>query len=149
MDLSKYAIGATGVGTSALGLKKMACLKIRVDNVDLDKLKTISADLSKLNDVVDVKDNMLSKELCIVNWLPKLMLLIVIPSFSGLAKNLDRRYPTLVGWSRRLITTQKLRRLKTSYLLLLIYLLPLLSIQKPQSSKINYLTLLNSLPNLL
>ena len=32
-------------------------LKIRVDNVDLDKLKTISADLSKLNDVVDVKDN--------------------------------------------------------------------------------------------
>ena len=32
-------------------------LKIRVDNVDLDKLKTISADLSKLSDVVDVKDN--------------------------------------------------------------------------------------------
>lgn len=57
MDLSKYAIGATGVDTSALGFKKMACLKIRVDNVDLDKLKTISADLSKLNDVVDVKDN--------------------------------------------------------------------------------------------
>ena len=57
MDLSKYAIGATVVDTSALALKKMDRLKIRVDNVDLDKLKTISADLSKLSDVVDVKDN--------------------------------------------------------------------------------------------
>ena len=57
MDLSKYAIGTTDVDTSALVLKKMACWKIRVDNVDLDKLKIISADLSKLGDVVDLKDN--------------------------------------------------------------------------------------------
>ena len=57
MDLSKYAIGTTGVDTSALVLKRMACWKIRVDNVDLDKLKIISADLSKPGDVVDLKDN--------------------------------------------------------------------------------------------
>ena len=33
---------------------------------------------------------------------------------------LTERYPILMGWSRRLITTQHLQRLKTRYLALLI-----------------------------
>ena len=42
-----------------------------------------------------------------------------------------KRYPTLVGWSKRLITTNKSQRLNTRPLVLLILLLLLLLIQKP------------------
>ena len=35
-------------------------------------------------------------------------------------KMLTKRYVALVGWSRRLITTQKLHRLKTRHLVLLV-----------------------------
>ena len=31
----------------------MACLKTKVDNLDVDKLKIVPADLSKLSNVVD------------------------------------------------------------------------------------------------
>ena len=54
MDLPKYAIGATGVDKSAMASEtKLSSLRTRVDNVDFDKLKTTSADLSKLSNVLD------------------------------------------------------------------------------------------------
>ena len=45
---------ATGVGISNLAAKAdLASLNAEVDKIDLDKLKTVSADLSKLSNVVD------------------------------------------------------------------------------------------------
>ena len=53
-DLSKYATKtdlkkATGIDTSNLALKS----KTEVDKIDVDKLKTLSVDLSKLSNVVN------------------------------------------------------------------------------------------------
>ena len=46
--------GATGVDTSNLAVKSdLVSLKSKVDRTDIDKLKTVTADLSKLNNVVD------------------------------------------------------------------------------------------------
>ena len=46
--------GATGVDTSNLAVKSdIVSLKSKVDKTDIDKLKTVTADLSKLNNVVD------------------------------------------------------------------------------------------------
>ena len=46
--------GATGVDTSNLAVKSdLVSLKSKVDKTDIDKLKTVTADLSKLNNVVD------------------------------------------------------------------------------------------------
>ena len=58
-DLSKYATKtdlkkATGIDTSNLALKSnLAKLKTEVDKIDVDKLKTLSVDLSKLSNVVN------------------------------------------------------------------------------------------------
>ena len=40
------------------------CLEAKVDRIDINKLKTVSADLSKLNNVVD---NDVVKKLCLIN----------------------------------------------------------------------------------
>ena len=59
LDLSNYATkanlkGATSIDTSMLVSKAdLAGLKTKLDNLDMDKLKTVPADLSKLNNVVD------------------------------------------------------------------------------------------------
>ena len=46
--------GATGVETSNLPAKSdLASLKAQVNKKDIDKLKTVPADLSKLSNVVD------------------------------------------------------------------------------------------------
>ena len=60
LDLSNYTIksdlkGATSVDTSNLSQKSdIASLKVDVDKIDIDKLKTFPADLSKLSNVVEV-----------------------------------------------------------------------------------------------
>ena len=59
LDLSNYARkidlrGAIDIGTSTLASKTdLTSLKTQVDNWDVDKQKTIPADLSKLSDVGD------------------------------------------------------------------------------------------------
>ena len=64
-----------GVDTSKLSVKtNLACLKSPVDKVDIDKLKTVPTDLSKLSNVAKV---MLLRKMCMINWLPKAMLLIL------------------------------------------------------------------------
>ena len=59
LDLSNYARkidlrGAIDMSTSTLASKTdLTSLKTQVDNLDVDKQKTIPADLSKLSDVGD------------------------------------------------------------------------------------------------
>ena len=58
VDLSNYATkadlkNATGIDTSKLAAKSdLASLKVEVDTADVDKLKTVPIDLSKLSDIV-------------------------------------------------------------------------------------------------
>ena len=52
----------------------LASLKAQVDKLDVDKPKTATVELSKLS---DVRDNDVAKKLRIINWLEKLMLLIL------------------------------------------------------------------------
>ena len=52
----------------------LASLKAQVDKLDVDKPKTATVELSKLS---DVRDNDVVKKLRIINWLEKLMLLIL------------------------------------------------------------------------
>ena len=51
----------------------MASLKTKVDDLDVGKLKNVPGCLSRL---IIVVDEMLSKRLCIIDWLPKSTLLI-------------------------------------------------------------------------
>ena len=59
LDLSSYATKlelkeATGIDNSNFALKSnLVSLKTEIDNIDVDKLKTVSVDLSKLINVVD------------------------------------------------------------------------------------------------
>ena len=72
LDISKYATkanlkDAAGVNTSNLARQSdLTSLKPQVDKKDLDKLKTITADLSKLSNIVD---NDAVKQLCMIKWL--------------------------------------------------------------------------------
>ena len=78
MDLSNYAMkddlkGATGLDTSMLASKTdLVDLKTNVDDVNVDKLKTVPADVSKLGNGVD---NGVKKT--IINWLLRSMLLML------------------------------------------------------------------------
>ena len=83
MDLSNYATKAglkvaTAIDTSTLATKAdFTSLKMRVNNLDVGKLKTVPADFSKLISVVDDDMMMLSKKLHMINWVPMSMLLTV------------------------------------------------------------------------
>ena len=77
MDLSNYATKAA-IDTSTLATKAdFTSLKMRVNNLDVGKLKTVPADFSKLISVVDDDMMMLSKKLHMINWVPMSMLLTV------------------------------------------------------------------------
>ena len=57
--------GGTGVDTSNLAAKiDLASLEVEVDKIDIDKLKTVTIDLSKLSIVVN---NDAVKKLCLIN----------------------------------------------------------------------------------
>ena len=70
VDLSNYATktdikNISHVDTTSFALKSnLASLKTEVDKLDIDKLKLVSVDLSKLNDVVKM---MLLKKLYMIN----------------------------------------------------------------------------------
>ena len=80
MDLSNCATkadlkGATSVDTSKLAVKSEgAVLKPQVGKLDVDKLKALPTDLSKLS---NVGSNYVVKKLCMIDWLKKLMSLIL------------------------------------------------------------------------
>ena len=56
----------------------MSSWKAEVDKIDIDKLNTIPADLSKIHNVVD---NNIVKKMCLVNWLLNSMQIILEGSF--------------------------------------------------------------------
>ena len=68
--MSSYATkadlkNATGIDTSKLAVKSdLVSLKAEVDKIDVDKLKTVSVDLSKLSNVLK---NEVLKKLCMTN----------------------------------------------------------------------------------
>ena len=70
VDLSNYATktdfeNAAEINTSKLPLKSnWANLKAEIDKIDVDKLKTVPVDLSKLSNVVN---NDVVKKLCMIN----------------------------------------------------------------------------------
>ena len=68
-------------------------LKIEANNSDIDKLENAPVDLSKLSIVIDNH---------------------------AVKKTVNDKFVIKVGWSRRLIVTQMLKRFKTRYLVLLI-----------------------------
>ena len=71
VDLSNYATkldlkNATGVDTSKLAAKSdLASLKAEIDKIDVDKLKTVPVDLSKLSHVVN--NDAVKKKLCMIH----------------------------------------------------------------------------------
>ena len=71
MDLSNYTAksdlkNAAGIDTSKLAAKSnLASLKAEVDQIDVDKLKTVRIDLNKLSKAV--KNEVVKKKLCIIN----------------------------------------------------------------------------------
>ena len=70
VDLSNHARktdqkNITHVDTSSFVLKtNLASLKPEVDKIDIDKLVSVSVDMSKLSDIVK---NEVAKKLCMVN----------------------------------------------------------------------------------
>ena len=71
--------GATDFDTSNLAAKSdVASLKADVDKIDIDKLKNVLIDLSKLSYLVD---NDVVKKLCMINSCVKFMRLILVDLF--------------------------------------------------------------------
>ena len=67
--------GATGVDTSKLAAKSdLPNLKVQIDKLDGDKLKSVPADLSKLDTVIN---NDVVKKLYMINWFEEMTLLIL------------------------------------------------------------------------
>ena len=70
LDLSNYAKkvylkGETGIDTSMLLSKtNLASMRTKIDNLDVDKLKTVPVDLRKLCNVID---NNVAKKLYMIN----------------------------------------------------------------------------------
>ena len=79
LNVSSYAMKddlkrATGIDTSTLASKKdLASLNTKVDNLDVNKIKTVPAALSKLSNVVD--NDVIKKKLFMINRFSKSMLL--------------------------------------------------------------------------
>ena len=79
-DLSNYEVKvklkeAIDIGTSTLVSKtNLAGLKTKVDTFDMDNLNSVSAGLSKLRNVVDSD---VVKKVCMINLLPKSVLLVL------------------------------------------------------------------------
>ena len=75
VDLSNYATKAdikniTHVDTLSFALKtNLDNLKTAVDKLDIYKLAPVPVDLTKLSDAV--KDDIVKKKLCMINWLQK------------------------------------------------------------------------------
>ena len=97
--------GATGVDTSYLAVKSdLASLKTEVDKIDIDKLKIVSADLSKLSNLVDndvVKNILYDKLVTKVNKI----------------ENFNKKIPyvILVGWLRNITTLASIVALNTKF----------------------------------
>ena len=68
-------IGKLGIKKLQKVLSILNSLKSKVEKLDIEKLISVPTDLSKLNDVVN---NEVVKKMCLMNWLGKLMLLLLV-----------------------------------------------------------------------
>ena len=71
LDLSKCATKVVLRRAIDFDISKLAEKSNLVDELDVDKLKTVSADTS------NVVDNDVVKKLCMINWIQELMLLVL------------------------------------------------------------------------
>ena len=109
-------------------IKNLAGLKTKVNNLYLDKLKTVPSNLSKLSNVVDnyiakktVYNNLIIKVSAIdiryqvlVDYSLKHSMIQTTKVLRRRLRMFKKRYPILVGWLK------KLQRLKRRYLMLLL-----------------------------
>ena len=87
--------GAAGIDTSTLASKKdLASLNTKVDNLDVNKIKTVPAALSKLSNVVD-NDVIKKKQLFTINRFSKSMLLSLKHSMTQTRRILKRKLKML------------------------------------------------------
>ena len=133
MDLFNYPTkadlkGVAGVDTSNLASKSdLASLKVEVDEIDIEELKTSLADLSKLSNIVDndvVKKAVCDEIVTKVNAIDTSRFVLKTQyntDKSGLENKIDVA-------DKQIIMLRSLR-LKVKYLVLLAYLLLLLLIQ--------------------
>ena len=85
---------ATGIDTSTLASKKdLASLNTKVDNLDVNKIKTVPAALSKLSNVVD--NDVIKKKLFMINRFSKSMLLSLKHSMTQTRRILKRKLKML------------------------------------------------------
>ena len=68
-------IGKLGIKKLQKVLSILNSLKSKVEKLNIEKLISVPTDLSKLNDVVN---NEVVKKMCLMNWLGKLMLLLLV-----------------------------------------------------------------------
>ena len=133
MDLFNYPTkadlkGVAGVDTSNLASKSdLASLKVEVDEIDIEELKTSLADLSKLSNIVDndvVKKAVCDEIVTKVNAIDTSRFVLKTQyntDKSGLENKIDVA-------DKQIIMLRSLT-LKVKYLVLLAYLLQLLLIQ--------------------
>ena len=108
-------------------IKNLAGLKTKVNNLYLDKLRTVPSNLSKLSNVVDktakktVYNNLIIKVNAIdiryqvlVDYSLKHSMIQTTKVLRRRLRMFKKRYPILVGWLK------KLQRLKRRYLMLLL-----------------------------
>ena len=99
LNVSSYAMKddlkrATGIDTSTLASKKdLASLNTKVDNLDVNKIKTVPAALSKLSNVVD--NDVIKKKLFMINRFSKPMLLSLKHSMTQTSRILKRKLKIL------------------------------------------------------
>ena len=99
LNVSSYAMKddlkrATGIDTSTLASKKdLASLNTKVDNLDVNKVKTVPAALSKISNVVD--NDVIKKKLFMINRFSKPMLLSLKHSMTQTSRILKRKLKIL------------------------------------------------------
>ena len=135
LDLSNYTTkvdltGTTGVDTSNLAAKSdLNSLKVRVDKIDVGKLNTAPADLSKLSNVVNndvVKKTVYDKLVTKVNTINSSKFVLKTQydtdklDLEKKSMTLTKKYLVLVVLLKNLIIMQKLVKSKAKHLVFLV-----------------------------
>ena len=158
LDLSNYPTksdlkGVAYAKTSNLTVREdLPSLKVRVDKLDVDKLKTVLADLSSITNVIDnnVLKNVVYDKLVInVNTIDTKITNIGL--FSEMQydsdkqnsekkiEGVDKKIPNTKNLVNKMLLIQRLQILKINCLTLAIYVLILSSVQRLQSLKRKFL----------
>ena len=158
LDLSNYPTKSDLKGvaydkTSNLTVREdFPSLKVRVDKLDVDKLKTVLADLSSITNVIDnnVLKNVVYDKL-VINANTIDTKITNIGLFSEMQydsdkrnsekkiEGVDKKIPNTKNLVNKMLLIQRLQILKINCLILAIYVLILSSVQRLQSLKRKFL----------